>query len=141
MTDTTSPQDRKSALAAYMAVTAAYWAFMLTDGALRMLVLLHFHTLGFSPVHLAYLFLLYEFMGVVTNLAAGWIAARFWLTTTLYAGLGFQIAALVALSQGVWLVACAGLRPLMRSPLAFRIQSLVFSASLLGVAVYLLLRN
>ena len=91
--------DRKNALAAYMAVTAAYWAFMLTDGALRMLVLLHFHTLGFSPVHLAYLFLLYEFMGVVTNLSAGWIAARFGLTTTLYAGLGFQIAALAALSQ------------------------------------------
>ncbi len=99
MTEATSPQDRKSALAAYVAVTAAYWAFMLTDGALRMLVLLHFHTLGFSPVHLAYLFLLYEFMGVVTNLSAGWIAARFGLTTTLYAGLGFQIAALVALSQ------------------------------------------
>ncbi len=100
MTDTSqSIRDRKSAMAAYMAVTAAYWAFMLTDGALRMLVLLHFHTLGFSPIHLAYLFLLYEFMGVVTNLSAGWIAARFGLTTTLYAGLGFQIAALVALSQ------------------------------------------
>jgi len=100
MTDATRPTpDRQSALAAYMAVTAAYWAFMLTDGALRMLVLLHFHTLGFSPVHLAYLFLLYEVMGVVTNLSAGWIAARFGLTTTLYAGLGFQIAALVALSQ------------------------------------------
>ncbi len=100
MTDATRPApDRRNALAAYMAVTAAYWAFMLTDGALRMLVLLHFHTLGFSAVHLAYLFLLYEFMGVVTNLSAGWIAARFGLTTTLYAGLGFQIAALLALSQ------------------------------------------
>ena len=63
-------------LAAYIVVTAAYWAFMLTDGALRMLVLLHFHTIGFSPIQLAYLFLLYEFMGVVTNLSAGWIAAR-----------------------------------------------------------------
>ena len=66
-------------LAAYVAVTAAYWAFMLTDGVLRMLVLLHFHTLGFSPTQLAYLFLLYEFMGVVTNLSAGWIARRFGL--------------------------------------------------------------
>lgn len=90
---------RKSGFAAYIAVTAAYWAFMLTDGALRMLVLLHFHTLGFSPIQLAYLFLLYEFMGVVTNLSAGWIAARFGLTTTLYGGLGFQIVALAALSQ------------------------------------------
>lgn len=85
--------------AAYAAVTAAYWAFMLTDGALRMLVLLHFHTLGFSPVQLAYLFVLYEIAGVVTNLSAGWIAARFGLTSTLYAGLVLQVAALVALAQ------------------------------------------
>ena len=90
---------QNTGLAAYITVTAAYWAFMLTDGALRMLVLLHFHTLGFSPVQLAYLFLLYEFMGMVTNLSAGWIAARFGLTLTLYLGLGIQVMALVALSQ------------------------------------------
>jgi predicted MFS family arabinose efflux permease len=90
---------RPAGLSAYIAVTAAYWAFMLTDGALRMLVLLHFHTLGFSPLQLAYLFLLYEFAGMVTNLSAGWIAARFGLTTTLYAGLALQVLALLALSQ------------------------------------------
>jgi hypothetical protein len=78
---------RPEGLSAYIAVTAAYWAFMLTDGALRMLVLLHFHTLGFTPVQLAYLFVLYEIAGMVTNLSAGWIAARFGLTSTLYAGL------------------------------------------------------
>jgi hypothetical protein len=89
---------RREGLAAYAAVTAAYWAFMLTDGALRMLVLLHFNSLGFSPVTLAYLFLLYEFAGIVTNLSAGWIAARFGLTTTLYAGLVLQIGALAALA-------------------------------------------
>ncbi|SDP06247.1 hypothetical protein SAMN04488512_10932 [Sulfitobacter litoralis] len=72
---------------------------MLTDGALRMLVLLHFHTLGFSPVQLAYLFVLYEIAGVVTNLSAGWIAARFGLTSTLYAGLSLQVIALLALTQ------------------------------------------
>ncbi|WP_415919070.1 organoarsenical effux MFS transporter ArsJ [Tateyamaria sp. SN6-1] len=72
---------------------------MLTDGALRMLVLLHFHTLGFSPVQLAYLFVLYEIAGMITNLAAGWIAARFGLTSTLYAGLGLQVLALLALTQ------------------------------------------
>ncbi len=72
---------------------------MLTDGALRMLVLLHFHTLGFSPVQLAYLFVLYEIAGVVTNLSAGWLAARFGLTSTLYAGLSLQIVALLALAQ------------------------------------------
>ena len=86
-------------LAAYVAVTAAYWAFMLTDGALRMLVLLHFHTLGFSPGQLAYLFVLYEIAGVFTNLSAGWIAARFGLTRTLYAGLGVQVIALLALAR------------------------------------------
>ena len=90
---------RPEGLSAYIAVTVAYWAFMLTDGALRMLVLLHFHTLGFSAVQLAYLFLLYELAGIVTNLSAGWIAARFGLTATLYAGLSLQIVALLALSQ------------------------------------------
>ncbi|QPM92248.1 organoarsenical effux MFS transporter ArsJ [Pseudooceanicola algae] len=91
--------ETKQGMAAYVAVTAAYWAFMLTDGALRMLVLLHFHSLGFSPVQLAYLFVLYEIAGMVTNLAAGWIAARFGLTSTLYAGLGLQVVALLMLSQ------------------------------------------
>ena len=87
-----------SGFKAYLTVTAAYWAFMLTDGALRMLVLLHFHTLGFTPVQLAYLFLLYEVMGIVTNLSAGWLASRFGLTSTLYAGLAIQIGALLALA-------------------------------------------
>ena len=90
---------RPEGLPAYIAVTAAYWAFMLTDGALRMLVLLHFHALGFSPVQLAYLFVLYEIAGMVTNLCAGWIAARFGLTSTLYAGLGLQVLALLAMAQ------------------------------------------
>jgi len=90
---------RPAGFAAYITVTAAYWAFMLTDGALRMLVLLHFHTLGFSPVQLAYLFVLYEIAGVITNLSAGWIAARFGLTATLYAGLTLQVVALLALAQ------------------------------------------
>ena len=64
-----------------------------------MLVLLHFHTLGFSPVQLAYLFVLYEIAGVITNLSAGWVAARFGLTSTLYAGLSLQVLALLALTQ------------------------------------------
>ena len=84
---------------AYAAVTAAYWAFMLSDGALRMLVLLHFNQLGFTPLQLAWLFLLYELAGIVTNLAAGWLAARFGLAATLYGGLALQIGALVALAQ------------------------------------------
>ena len=82
----------------YTLVTAAYWAFTLTDGALRMLVLLHFHMLGYSPVQLAFLFLLYEFCGVVTNLLGGWIGSRMGLKITLFSGLALQIVALVVLS-------------------------------------------
>ncbi|CCQ72081.1 organoarsenical effux MFS transporter ArsJ [Magnetospira sp. QH-2] len=82
----------------YAAVTAAYWAFTLTDGALRMLVLLHFHKLGYTPLDLAFLFLLYEAMGIVTNFFGGWIGARFGLRVTLFAGLAIQIIALLLLS-------------------------------------------
>ena len=92
-------QPRNPGLVAYASVTAAYWAFMLSDGALRMLVLLHFNGLGFSPVQLAWLFLLYEVAGMFTNLAAGWIAARFGLAVTLWSGLLMQIAALIGLAQ------------------------------------------
>ncbi len=100
MSDTaTTASPPPNPLRAYAAVTAAYWAFMLSDGALRMLVLLHFNSLGFTPVQLAWLFLLYEIAGIVTNLGAGWLAARFGLAATLYAGLGLQVAALVALAQ------------------------------------------
>ena len=95
----TEPATPPTGLRAYAAVTAAYWAFMLSDGALRMLVLLHFNSLGFTPIQLAWLFLLYEIAGIVTNLGAGWLAARFGLAATLYAGLGLQVAALVALAQ------------------------------------------
>ena len=82
----------------YTLVTLAYWAFMLTDGALRMVVLLKFHEMGYSPIQLAFLFLLYEFAGVVTNLIGGWIGARFGLRKTLFLGLIAQVVALVALS-------------------------------------------
>ena len=82
----------------YAIVTASYWGFTLTDGALRMLVLLHFHELGYSPVSLAFLFLLYEFCGVLTNLLGGWIGSRVGLKFTLYAGLALQVVALLMLS-------------------------------------------
>lgn len=78
----------------YAVVTGAYWAFTLTDGALRLLVLLHFHRLGFSPVQLAFLFLLYEFCGIVTNLFGGWLAAHTGVRVTLLGGLLLQVAAL-----------------------------------------------
>ena len=83
----------------FVLVTLSYWFFMLTDGALRMLVLLHFHTLGFSPLQLAYLFLLYEFFGMVTNLTAGWIARKIGLNITLFSGMILQIVSLLLLTQ------------------------------------------
>lgn len=88
----------------YALVTGAYWGFTLTDGALRMLVLLHFDRLGYSAVTIAFLFLLYEFCGVVTNLLGGWIAARSGVKVTLYGGLLLQIFALImlALLQPGW---------------------------------------
>ncbi len=82
----------------YAIVTGGYWAFTLTDGALRMLVLLHFNELGYSAVSIAFLFLLYEAMGVATNLLGGWVGARTGLNRTLTAGLALQIVALVALT-------------------------------------------
>jgi predicted MFS family arabinose efflux permease len=82
----------------YALVTAAYWAFTLTDGALRMLVLLHFHKLGYTPVELAFLFVFYEFFGVVTNLVGGFVAARLGLRATLLGGLGLQVLALIMLA-------------------------------------------
>lgn len=83
---------------AYAIVTASYWGFTLTDGALRMLVLLHFHSIGMSAIQLAFLFLLYEFCGILTNLLGGWWASRRGLKKTLTSGLLLQVVALSALS-------------------------------------------
>lgn len=82
----------------YLVVTLSYWTFTVTDGALRMLVVLHFHQLGYSALEVAMLFLFYEFFGVVTNLVGGWLGARFGLSRTLYAGLAIQVLALAMLT-------------------------------------------
>lgn len=87
----------KSPTAQYFIVTLNYWAFTLTDGALRLLVVLFFHGLGFSPLEIAGLFLLYEFFGVVTNLLGGWLATAIGLTITMQLGLALQIIALCML--------------------------------------------
>lgn len=93
-----------SELRNYALVTGAYWGFTLTDGALRMLVLLHFHQLGYSPVQIAFLFLFYEFFGILTNLIGGWIGSHLGLKVTLFAGLALQVAALglLALLDPSW---------------------------------------
>ncbi len=81
----------------YMIVTGNYWAFTLTDGALRMLVVLYFHGLGYSPLEVAMLFIFYEIFGVVTNLVGGWLGARLGLNKTMNIGLFMQIVALAML--------------------------------------------
>ncbi|RBP51147.1 organoarsenical effux MFS transporter ArsJ [Arenicella xantha] len=83
-----------SELKQYLVVTGNYWAFTLSDGALRMLVVLYFHQLGFSPLKIAMLFLFYEVFGVITNLVGGWLGARLGLNTTMNIGLAIQIVAL-----------------------------------------------
>jgi MFS family permease len=82
----------------YAIVTSAYWGFTLTDGALRMLILLHFYRLGYSPFTLAFLFLLYEAAGVVANLIGGWLATRFGISRMLMVGLVTQILGFLLLS-------------------------------------------
>jgi len=86
-----------SALQQYAIVTANYWAFTLTDGALRMLVVFHFHALGYSTLEIAFLFLFYEFFGIITNLYGGWLGARFGLRLTLWSGTLMQVTALLML--------------------------------------------
>ncbi len=81
----------------YGIVTANYWAFTLTDGALRMLVVFHFHELGYTSLEIAFLFLFYECFGIVTNLYGGWLGARFGLRLTLWSGTLMQVAALLML--------------------------------------------
>ncbi len=81
----------------YILVTAAYWGFTITDGALRMLVLLHFHKLGYTPIEISFLFLFYEIFGVFTNFLGEWIGSQFGLRLTLYGGIGLQIFALIML--------------------------------------------
>lgn len=87
-----------SAIRQYAIVTGNYWAFTLTDGALRMLVVLHFHQFGYSPLQIAALFLFYEIFGVVTNLFGGYLGARIGLNRTMNIGLALQVVALLMLA-------------------------------------------
>ncbi|QJD57824.1 organoarsenical effux MFS transporter ArsJ [Pseudomonas sp. gcc21] len=88
----------------YLVVTGNYWVFTLTDGALRMLVVLHFHTLGYTPLQIASLFLFYEIFGVLTNLIGGYLGARLGLNRTMNVGLALQVVALLVLTAPVsWL--------------------------------------
>lgn len=87
-----------NATRSYLVITAGYWAFTLTDGAIRMLVVLYFHLLGYSPLEVAMLFLFYEFFGIVTNLVGGWLGTRLGLNVTMHIGMALQVFALMMLT-------------------------------------------
>ena len=97
-TATASGQSAPHGTRNYAIVTAAYWGFTLSDGALRMLVLLHFYRLGYSPFTLALLFLLYEAAGIGANLIGGWLATRFGIARMLAVGLSTQVIGFLVLS-------------------------------------------
>ncbi|MBT9312654.1 organoarsenical effux MFS transporter ArsJ [Leptothoe kymatousa] len=120
--DASSTIDR-TGIRNYAIVTAAYWGFTITDGALRMLVLLYFHTLGYTPLEVAMLFLFYEIFGIVTNLFGGWIGSRFGVKLTLYSGIALQIVALLLLTpvNDAW-------------PLALAVPYVMVAQALSGVA-------
>ncbi|MFN8906406.1 MAG: MFS transporter, partial [Pseudanabaena sp.] len=82
----------------YVLVTLTYWGFTITDGALRLLVLLYFNNIGYTPIQIASLFLFYEVFGVVTNFLGGWIGSQLGLKVTLYTGISLQIFSLIMLS-------------------------------------------
>jgi predicted MFS family arabinose efflux permease len=108
-----------SALRNYAIVTSSYFTFTITDGAIRMLVLLHFYTLGYTPFMLAFLFLLYETAGIFANLGGGWLASRYGIPRMLAAGLILQVLGLLMLSgldpawsaaaSVAWVVAAQGI--------------------------------
>jgi MFS family permease len=108
-----------SAVRNYAIVTSSYFTFTITDGAIRMLVLLHFYSLGYTPFTLAFLFLLYETAGIFANVGGGWLALRFGIPRMLAAGLVLQIFGLVMLSglnpgwsaaaSVAWVVAAQGI--------------------------------
>lgn len=80
--------------------TIPYLGFELTDGAIRMMVVLHFHALGFNPFQIASLFLLYEIAGIVTNFIGGWLGSTFGLEKILIAGLIIQVVAMAMMTAG-----------------------------------------
>ncbi len=112
-----------TALRNYLVVTACYWGFTLSDGALRMLVLLHFYHQGFTPLTLSMLFVLYEAAGIVANLGGGWLATRFGIPRMLMVGLTLQIGSMLMLSA---------LEPLWTQPLS--VAWVICAQGLAGIA-------
>ena len=75
----------------FVVISISYLLFTVTDGAIRMIVLLHAYNAGFSAMQVATMFTLYELAGVVTNLVAGFAGARLGIKCTLLTGLTLQL--------------------------------------------------
>ncbi|KAK9829657.1 hypothetical protein WJX72_007147 [[Myrmecia] bisecta] len=85
---------KRGALGPFAIISLAYILFTTTDGAVRMIVLLHAYQQGFTALALAGIFSGYELAGVVVNLLAGVAGARWGIKATLLGGLSFQMVAL-----------------------------------------------
>ena len=97
VTKASSAEDSSSgidALRPFIIISITYLLFTTTDGAVRMLVLLHAYNKGFSAMQVAIVFSLYELMGAVTNLVAGVAGAKWGIRATLVSGLLLQIGGL-----------------------------------------------
>lgn len=81
----------RNALLPFAVISISYLLFTVTDGALRMIVLLHAYNLRFSAMQVAVMFVLYELAGVFTNLGAGLAGARWGIKMTLITGLCLQL--------------------------------------------------
>ena len=89
-----SKPSKLGALWPFIIISITYLLFTTTDGAVRMIVLLHAYNKGFTAMEVAVMFTMYELMGAITNLAAGVAGAKWGIRATLVAGLLLQIGGL-----------------------------------------------
>lgn len=82
---------RSKALRPFVIISSSYLLFTITDGAIRMIVLLHAYNKSFSALEVSIMFSLYELAGVFTNLAAGLMGAKWGIKFTLIIGLSLQL--------------------------------------------------
>mmetsp|Transcript_19708 Transcript_19708/g.29246 ORF Transcript_19708/g.29246 Transcript_19708/m.29246 type:complete len:265 (+) Transcript_19708:113-907(+) len=82
---------RSKALRPFVIISSSYLLFTITDGAARLIVLLHAYNKSFSAFEVALMFTLYELAGVVTNLLAGIMGAKWGIKVTLLTGLLLQL--------------------------------------------------
>ena len=89
--ETSVKKTKVQALLPFAIISISYLLFTVTDGAIRMIVLMHAYSQGFSAMEVATMFTLYELAGVVTNLVAGFAGAKLGIKCTLLTGLALQL--------------------------------------------------